>query len=438
KKEQAKQQPIIDTANATIQTAQGWINRKQGIVDDAQQKSNAANTWLAEKQAELKNEQTKQQAIINAANAEIITRNSFVNRKQDAYNAAQKAHAAAITDEEKAATETQLQKAYQDLQKEKGIRDAAVLSQNKIISTAQGWINRKQAIVNDAQSKANATNTWLTQKQAELAKEQAKQQPIIDAANATIQTAQGWINRKQAIVNDAQSKANAANTWLTQKQAELAKEQAKQQPIIDAANVTIQTAQGWINRKQAIVNDAQSKANVANTWLTQKQAELKKEEDKQQPIIDKAKKDIEVAAANVALANKAYKAALSWMEGFNQGVQDFKSGYAFRPGTAFGQDYITGYKTGYDLASQCANNETNINNQPSSIVNSVTNNSSSQPSTNTVNMPQTTENKKEALVHNTLPQTGDAINITSVLAGVVAILGSLFGLSSMRGRGNNK
>jgi len=287
---------------------------------------------LTEKQAELKNEQTKQQAIINAAKAEIITRNSFVNRKQDAYNAAQKAHAAAITDEEKAATEIQLQKAYQDLQKEKGIRDAAVLSQNKIISTAQGWINRKQAIVNDAQSKANA----------------------------------------------------------------------------------------------------------ANNWLAQKQAELKKEEDKQQPIIDKAKKDIEVAAANVALANKAYKAALSWMKGFNQGVQDFKSGYAFRPGTAYGQDYINGYKTGYDLASQCANNETDINNQPSSIVNSVTNNSSSQPSTNTVTRPQTTENKKEDLVHNTLPQTGDAINITSVLAGVVAILGSLFGLSSMRGRGNNK
>ncbi|MCT4386617.1 hypothetical protein, partial [Lacticaseibacillus paracasei] len=38
---------VNQQSNATIQTAQGWINRKQGIVNDAQQKSNAANTWLA-------------------------------------------------------------------------------------------------------------------------------------------------------------------------------------------------------------------------------------------------------------------------------------------------------------------------------------------------------------------------------------------------------
>lgn len=172
--------------------------------------------------------------------------------------------------------------------------DYSFLLNNPQVLSAQKWIDRKQQIVNDAQSKLEQAQNQVDAKKTADTQQKDKQTALITSEKAKLKAAQGWIERKKEIVKTAKVKLKQAQTqvdkekaraWLQAKKNELTQELNKQNQVIATAKQQIETAKQQIKQAQTeLVTAVQNKMNAA-TWLAAKKAELTKEKNKQEPII---------------------------------------------------------------------------------------------------------------------------------------------------------
>lgn len=165
--------------NKNIETAQGWIKRKQQIVDNATDKLANTKVSLAKKKADLINEKQVQADVIKRAKRQIQTAKGWIARKRMIVKTAKKALESARTKTEKSAAQSWLTEKQNELNKEI-VKQAAIIKQAKQqIERARAAVNQKNEVVAAARQAVIAAKTWLVAKKQELTKEKAKQAPII-------------------------------------------------------------------------------------------------------------------------------------------------------------------------------------------------------------------------------------------------------------------
>jgi GH15 family glucan-1,4-alpha-glucosidase len=165
-------------------------------------------------------------------NQQVLTAQQWISRKQQIVDSANQGLTTAKQTTVTAKNTYQTAKA-----KEKQVKQTTKTT----INTAKGWIKRKQGIVKAAKQTLRHAKTaqdkqkaqaWLTAKQAELTKELNKQNQVIAQAQQQLTTAKDQVKTAKSALVNAKAQQQTASNWLKVKQAELTKEKAKQEPII--------------------------------------------------------------------------------------------------------------------------------------------------------------------------------------------------------------
>lgn len=178
--------------------------------------------------------------------------------------------------------------------------------------TAQGWIDRKQGIVDAAkQDLATATATVATADQA-VKDAYGKVQTISDQITASKTKQAALQKHHDDLIAERDKLTPGSDQWkdrdnlatLTQGQInDQITLQGKLGDQLDAVNTEIAS-------KEAALGDAQVVEQQKQDYVDAKTTELNNEKNKQQPIIDKAKKDIADAEAKIKASEDAHQAAI--------------------------------------------------------------------------------------------------------------------------------
>ena len=165
-------------------------------------------------------------------NQQVLTAQQWISRKQQIVDSANQGLTTAKQTTVTAKNTYQTAKAKEEQVKQ---------TTKTTINTAKGWIKRKQGIVKAAKQTLRHAKTaqdkqkaqaWLTAKQAELTKELNKQNQVIAQAQQQLTTAKDQVKTAKSALVNANAQQQTASNWLKVKQAELTKEKAKQEPII--------------------------------------------------------------------------------------------------------------------------------------------------------------------------------------------------------------